>query len=63
LEEIDIAVTLCAEESCPIISTQAKKYHIPFEDPAGNHESQASVFRAVRDSLHETIQDWFEPTV
>ncbi|MBW1807456.1 MAG: arsenate reductase ArsC [Deltaproteobacteria bacterium] len=62
LEDIDIAVTLCAEESCPVISTQAQKYHLALEDPAGNHQNETTVFRAVRDRLYETIQTWFEPS-
>lgn len=50
LSEIDVVVTLCAEEVCPVFPGNVERIHWPLEDPAG----QAG-FRKVRDELGRRI--------
>ena len=54
LDEIDLVVTLCAEEVCPLFPRPARKLHWPLPDPAkatGTEEERLAAFRAVRDEL------------
>lgn len=44
--EMDLVVTLCAEERCPIVVTDAKRLHHPLPDPHTLDD-----FRSVRDHL------------
>lgn len=55
---IDVIVTLCAEEICPIVLGDHQKYHWPLPDPANqllSHAEQIKFFRHVRDDLVERI--------
>jgi thioredoxin type arsenate reductase len=54
LEEIDLVVTLCAEEVCPLFPRPVRKLHWPLPDPAratGSDAERLAAFRAVRDEL------------
>lgn len=54
LDLIDLVVTLCAEEVCPVIAKQIKKLHWPIPDPAsvqGAEEEQLKAFRQARDTI------------
>jgi len=54
LGEIDLVVTLCAEEVCPLFPSPVRKLHWPLQDPAkatGTDEERLAAFRAVRDEL------------
>jgi arsenate reductase len=54
LGEIDLVVTLCAEEVCPLFPRPVRKLHWPLPDPAratGTDEERLAAFRAVRDDL------------
>ena len=54
LDEIDLVVTLCAEEVCPLFPRPVCKLHWPLPDPArasGSEEERLAAFRAVRDEL------------
>jgi arsenate reductase len=54
LDEIDLVVTLCAEEVCPLFPRPVRKLHWPLPDPAraeGTDEQRLAAFRAVRDEL------------
>lgn len=56
---IDLVVTLCAEEVCPVFLGKAKKLHWPFPDPADPKrasEGRIEVFRKVRDEIAERIR-------
>lgn len=57
---IDLVVTLCAEEQCPLIYTQARRLHWPLPDPAAGSEGPASAeleaFRRVRNVLRERLE-------
>ena len=53
---VDIVVTLCAEEVCPVFLGKARRLHWPIPDPASpdpalSHEALLQRFRAGRDAL------------
>lgn len=47
---LDYVITLCAQEVCPVVVSQAKKLHWPFPDPVG-----LEGFRLARDSIRERL--------
>jgi arsenate reductase len=52
--EVDLVVTLCAEEECPVFLGQARRLHWPLADPAASPGSAADrldAFRRTRDEL------------
>jgi len=57
-------VTVCDEsaaERCPVFPGITTRLHWGFPDPAaatGTKEEKLKVFRAVRDSIKATVQDW-----
>ena len=58
-ENIDMVITLCAEEICPLFSGNIKRINWPLPDPANpkyNPDEQLEVFRKVRDELQEKIK-------
>ncbi len=58
LEEIDTAVTLCAEEVCPVFPRELQHLHWPCEDPAavtGSEEERLASFRRVRDEIRAQL--------
>ena len=57
---IDIVVTLCAEEVCPVFLGRAKRLHWPFADPAlpaEGPEKRLALFREVRDGIRRRIEE------
>jgi len=62
-ERIGTAITLCAEEVCPVFPGDVKRLAWPFEDPAatkGSDEEIRERFRQVRDGIRAKVQDFFE---
>lgn len=60
LSKIDIVVTLCAEEVCPVVSGQIVRWHWPIFDPAGKgktEEQKLQWFREARHTIHKNIQN------
>jgi arsenate reductase len=56
---VDLVVTLCAEEVCPVFLGKAKRHHWPLPDPAaveGTGEERLARFREVRDELMRRIE-------
>ena len=56
---IDLVITLCAEEVCPVFLGKAKRLHWPFNDPApvqGSEEQKLQKFREVRDQISVKIR-------
>jgi len=52
LDEIDLVVTLCAEESCPVLPSRIQRLSWPLPDPACTDPEDADeAFRATRDEL------------
>ena len=50
LGEVDVIVTLCAEEVCPYVPGAVLRLHWPLHDPMDLED-----FRAVRDELRERL--------
>ena len=52
---LDLVVTLCAEEVCPILPGRVRRLHWPIPDPASKEPLAAEVFaerfRAARDEI------------
>ena len=40
IKSLDFVITLCAEEVCPVLITQAQRLHWPLPDPAAAPESK-----------------------
>lgn len=58
IKDLDLVVTLCAEEVCPAIFTDAKRLHWPFSDPAGVPEKdRLTAFSRTRDGIREKIME------
>ncbi len=60
--EIATAITLCAEEVCPVFPHAVEKLHWPHPDPAaagGNDEAVLDGFRRVRDQLDSRLRAYF----
>ena len=52
MDEIDVIVTLCREEHCPILPGRKRHIHWPLPDPAAApDEEKDEAFRATRDEL------------
>lgn len=57
---VDLVVTLCADEVCPLVPGQTKKQHWPFIDPANSllgHDEQLELFRTTRDQIRKKLAD------
>ena len=53
---IDLVITLCAEEVCPVFLGRARRLHWPLPDPAAAPpEAAPQRFREVRDELRKRI--------
>lgn len=58
-EKIDVVITLCDDEICPLFSGNVKRIHWPFPDPSNpkySPDEQLKLFRKVRDDLKNKIQ-------
>ncbi|MEN9827188.1 MAG: hypothetical protein RI953_2933 [Pseudomonadota bacterium] len=58
---VDVVITLCADEVCPVFIGSARRLHWPFRDPAsiGDTDSdRLAAFREVRDEIANKIRDW-----
>ncbi len=53
---VDVVITLCAEEECPVFLGNAKRFHWGLPDPTDEIES----FRSVRDELVKRLTYLFE---
>lgn len=66
VESVDLVITLCEEEVCPIFPGNAIRLHWPLPDPAKvscNADIQLSHFRKVRDEILTRIQFLFSNIV
>ncbi len=63
---VDVVVTLCAEEVCPVFPGKALRVHWALPDPAGagagaTDDERLSAFRGVRDELRRRLAAVFAP--
>jgi arsenate reductase len=62
--DVDVVVTLCAEEVCPAFLGKAMRVHWGLPDPAdvqGEDAARLESFRAVRDQLRRRLGRMFSP--
>ena len=60
----DHVITVCAdtEDKCPIFPGIAKRWHVPFPDPAGVKGTDLEKLKAVRD-IRDQIRQWLTETM
>jgi len=61
-DDVDVVVTLCAEEVCPVFLGKALRVHWGLPDPArtqGTEEQRLDSFRNVRDELRRRLAPAF----
>lgn len=59
-ETVDLVITLCAEEVCPVFLGKAERLHWPLTDPDRkheplSHEQRLEYFREARDLIRDKI--------
>jgi arsenate reductase len=57
-DEVDLVVTLCYQETCPVFFGHARRVHWPLPDPASEHGSESQrleAFRRTRDELRRRL--------
>jgi len=55
LNDVDVIVTLCAEEVCPVVPGKVRRLHWPLPDP-----TRLASFRVVRDRLRVLLPTLWE---
>ena len=61
VDNLDFAITLCAEEVCPVLPSQAKSLHWSNEDPANSLYDKKQLkasFALTRDNLYKLIKEF-----
>jgi len=58
--QVDLVITLCAEEVCPVFPGRVRRLHWPIPDPASNDpaltpEELRTRFRTARDQIREML--------
>jgi protein-tyrosine-phosphatase len=63
-DDVDVVLTLCAEEECPVFLGKARRYHWGLPDPGGSGDetSRLESFRAVRDEIRKRLSRVFAGT-
>ena len=59
IDNLDYAITLCAEEVCPVLPTKAKSLHWMNEDPANSYLSKIEskvMFAKTRENLYNLLK-------
>jgi arsenate reductase len=59
-DSVDVAITLCADEVCPVFPKRVRKIHWPLPDPAAEPSEKPhplDAFRDVRDELARRIAE------
>lgn len=59
LARVDLVITLCAEEVCPIVPGRVERLHWPLPDPAAGPEAGAlDRFRRTRDEIELRLREF-----
>jgi len=63
--DVDVVITLCAEEVCPVFLGKARRLHWPIPDPASDdptltRDEMLARFRTARDAIRSKLAA-FEP--
>ena len=57
LSAVDVVVTLCADEVCPVVPGRVERLHWPLPDPAAAPPGLAAArFREVRDDIERRLE-------
>ena len=59
IDNLDFAITLCAEEVCPVLPSQAKSLHWSNKDPASfsyNQDQLVGAFTNIRNDIESSIR-------
>jgi len=60
LDSMDLVISLCADEVCPLLPPGTQHFHWPFPDPAGDPTAPEATrlrrFRAVRDQINTKLR-------
>ena len=59
IDNLDFAITLCAEEVCPVLPSQAKSLHWSNKDPANSSYNQNQLIEAftnIRNDIKSSIR-------
>lgn len=61
-DSVDLVITLCAEEVCPVFLSDAERLHWPLEDPDRKDESlgdeqRLHYFRVARDEIKRRLEE------
>ncbi|MFU8806158.1 MAG: arsenate reductase ArsC [Bradymonadaceae bacterium] len=61
-ESVDLVITLCAEEVCPVFLSRAPRLHWPLQDPDRkdedlNEEERLHYFREARDNIRARLEE------
>ena len=59
---VDLVITLCAEEVCPVFLSEAPRLHWPLTDPDRKHQDltddqRLEYFRVARDDIRARIEE------
>ncbi len=60
-QSVDLVISLCMEEVCPVFLGHAQRLHWPFPDPASIltlGQDRLVGFRKVRDLIKSKIEEW-----
>ncbi|TXD37441.1 arsenate reductase ArsC [Lujinxingia vulgaris] len=60
-ESVDLVITLCAEEVCPVFLSEAQRMHWPLQDPDRKNEDlsdeeRLQYFRIAREQIRERLE-------
>jgi arsenate reductase (thioredoxin) len=64
ISEVDLIITLCQEEVCPVVPGKVKRLHWPIADPAGHsgsEEEQLARFRTAREEIASRLRSFEMP--
>lgn len=58
LNSVDLIITLCAEEVCPVVVGKVRRLHWPLPDPAGkgSDSEELDAFRKVCQELQQRLE-------
>lgn len=63
VSKVDLIITLCAEEVCPVVFGKVERLHWPLPDPAkrsGSDEEKLAAFRETRREIQSRLEKLIE---
>lgn len=66
ISRVNLVITLCAEEVCPVVPGKVQRWHWPIADPAGqpgSEEQQLERFRVARREIQKRIELNLKPSL